>query len=254
MMKKFSAVLIFALLCLTALPSLGAEFRYKTDPRMNAHAMSDVLADPKAVYGFVPDPRSPRLGKFADAVDWHDPQSAGEARRKRIAYHESFRSMYEMLAAMRGEGRSAEEIARAVSAERNAVRIASYGGDAKGLETLRESNLRTYGHPDGPTPEWLYEKHGSWDDVIITAFSTNAGMDACLGLYDDHTDAYVDMGMITGRETRIERVVASGDCLWDIARKYYGSGAKWRQIRSMNRRKVRGTSTIFPGDVLIIPR
>ena len=45
----------------------------------------------------------------------------------------------------------------------------------------------------GPSADSLYEKYGSWQTVLKKALSTNMGMDACLGLYDEYYYTYVDM-------------------------------------------------------------
>ncbi len=45
-------------------------------------------------------------------------------------------------------------------------------------------------------------------------------------------------------------VVRSGDCLWNIAARFLGSGARWREIQSLN--ALSGT-LIRPGDVLLLP-
>lgn len=50
--------------------------------------------------------------------------------------------------------------------------------------------------------------------------------------------------------TRTYTVVA-GDCLWNIARKYYGDGSKYTVIKSTN--NVPDNNLILPGQVLIIP-
>ena len=50
-----------------------------------------------------------------------------------------------------------------------------------------------YGDENGPTVESLYEKYGSWQAVLEKALGTNAGMDACLGFYDEYYDMY-DIG------------------------------------------------------------
>ena len=50
--------------------------------------------------------------------------------------------------------------------------------------------METYGNENGPTPEWLYEKYGSWDVVLVKALGSNPGMDACLGFYDDYYYLY----------------------------------------------------------------
>ena len=48
-----------------------------------------------------------------------------------------------------------------------------------GGASIKESNLKTFGHEDGPTPDELFEKYGSWTEVLQKSFSPNLGMDAC---------------------------------------------------------------------------
>ena len=170
-------------------------FTYIHDPRENPEAMKDIIENPDAVYGFSPDPGSKRLGVYAE-YDWTDPEFVAKAREERIAYHESLDSMTEILYRMREEGASVEEMARAVSAERNRLRLESFRDDPEGLAATRESNLKTYGHEDGPTPDELYEKYGSWTAVLQKAFSPNMGMDACCGLYDEYYELYIELGYV----------------------------------------------------------
>ena len=62
-------------------------------------------------------------------------------------------------------------------------------------------------------------------------------------------------------------VVQKGDCLWNIAKKYYGKGSKWKTIYNANKtiiektankyRKGKGSSNgnyIYPGTKLTIPK
>ena len=49
-------------------------------------------------------------------------------------------------------------------------------------------------------PDELFAQYGSWERVIEKAFSTNAGMDACLGLYDDYYYLYVAQGDVPADE------------------------------------------------------
>ena len=160
MLRAFSLLLALALLacCLTA----GAEgFSYQHDPMANPSAAKDIIVDPSAVYGYSPNPESTRLGAYA-AYDWTDPEAVAAYREAREAYHASLDSMLETLREMRSEGSSIEEMARSVSAERNRLRLASYENDPDGLAKARKSNLETYGSEDGPTPESLHKKYGSW--------------------------------------------------------------------------------------------
>ena len=174
-MKRVICRIIAAVLCLLMMTACGAKpeketdsqpkdapFTYEHDPRENPAAMEDIVENPDAVYGFSPDPESPRLGSFAD-YDWTDPEVVAEAQKERREYHESMDTMTDILYRMRDEGASMEEMARAVSEERNRLRLESYKDDPKGLAEVKESNLKTYGHEEGPTPDQLYEKYGSWD-------------------------------------------------------------------------------------------
>ena len=194
-MKKLTALLL-TLAVLAGCVIAAAEntgFAYVHDPRENAEAMADIVENPAAVYGFSPDPQSLRLGSYA-AYDWTDPAFVAKAQEERRAYHESLDSMTDILYRMREEGASTEEMARAVSEERNRLRLAAHQDDPEGLATVRESNLKTYGHEDGPTPDQLYEKYGSWITVMRKAFSPNMGMDACCGLYDEYYRLYLELG------------------------------------------------------------
>ena len=47
--------------------------------------------------------------------------------------------------------------------------------------------------------------------------------------------------------------VVSGDCLWNIAKKYYGDGSKYPTIYNANKDKIKDPNLIYPGQVLIIP-
>ena len=207
-MKRVLCRIIAAVLCILVMTACGAKpeketdsqpkdvpFTYEHDPRENPAAMEDIVENPDAVYGFSPNPESPRLGSFAD-YDWTDPEVVAEAQKERREYHESMDTMTDILYRMRDEGASMEEMARAVSEERNRLRLESYKDDPKGLAEVKESNLKTYGHEEGPTPDQLYEKYGSWTVVLQKAFSPNMGMDACCGLYDEYYWLYIELGYV----------------------------------------------------------
>ena len=168
-------------------------FKYVHDPRENPDAMEDIIENPDAVYGFSPDPKSERLGSFAK-YDWTDPKVVAEKQKLRREYHRSKESMIDILLQKIEEGASTEEMARAISEERNRLRLESYKDDPEGLAIVKESNLKTYGHEEGPTPDDLYKKYGSWIKVLQSAFGTNMGMDACCGLYDEYYWLYIELG------------------------------------------------------------
>lgn len=66
---------------------------------------------------------------------------------------------------------------------------------------------------------------------------------------------------IEGGEPRVDNTmqpqtytVVKGDCLWNIARKFYGSGAKYTKIYDANKKIIGGNpNLIYPGQVLSIP-
>lgn len=179
----------------TAPETKPAPFAYEHDPRLDPVAMADIVENPDAIYGFSPNPESTRLGPYAE-YDWTDAAVVEKARQDRIAYHESMDSMLDILYEMRAAGSSIEEMARAVSAERNRLRMESYRDDPDGLAKMKRSNLETYGNEDGPTADSLFEKYGSWEIVLQKAFSSNSGMDACTGLYDTYYFLYIELGLI----------------------------------------------------------
>lgn len=47
--------------------------------------------------------------------------------------------------------------------------------------------------------------------------------------------------------------VKKGDCLWNIAKKYYGNGVQYTKIYNANKGKIKNPNLIYPGQVLTIP-
>lgn len=199
-MKKIAALSLVLALCLSAACAFAAAaeekepWHYIHDPAENPNAMKDIVINPDAVYGFSPDPDSTRLAAYAH-YDWTDPDLVAQAQENRREYHESLESMVEILLRMRDEGAAVEEMARAVSIERNRLRLEAAAADPEELAAVKKSNLDTYGHEDGPTPDEMYAKYGSWEQVLQNSFSPNLGMDAVCGLYDDYYDLYVELGL-----------------------------------------------------------
>ena len=53
--------------------------------------------------------------------------------------------------------------------------------------------------------------------------------------------------------TPVYYTVKSGDCLWTIAKKYYGNGAQYMKIYNANKDKISNPNLIYVGQVLTIP-
>jgi len=68
----------------------------------------------------------------------------------------------------------------------------------------------------------------------------------------DYIEEEEDMPEEPESEPRKYQVVR-GDNLWNIAKKFYGSGFSWRKIYEMNKDKIKDPALIFPGQELIIP-
>lgn len=47
--------------------------------------------------------------------------------------------------------------------------------------------------------------------------------------------------------------VKKGDCLWKIAKKYYGQGGNWQKIFAANKGKISNPNLIYPGQEFVIP-
>lgn len=171
-------------------PEGTSQFVYKNNPLDNPKATKDILKNDDAVYGFVPDTNSDRIGDYANKIDWTDPEQVATARARREAYHQKNENIYKEIEELRNQGASSQEIATEASRMRNQNRLDDYSDDPEGLEILKNSNMREYNNPNGPTPESLYEKYGSWDVVLEKTLSTNSGMDACCGLYDKYYYLY----------------------------------------------------------------
>lgn len=48
-------------------------------------------------------------------------------------------------------------------------------------------------------------------------------------------------------------VVVKGDCLWNIAKKFYGNGSLWPRIFDANRGQIKNPDLIYPGQRFVIP-
>ena len=218
-MKKAIAFILMLLLGFSAFAEsdAGTGFTYEHDPRDNPNAMKDIVVNPDAVYGFSPSPDSTRLGEYADALDWTDPDQVAEARVQRQAYHDSMSELYRMIEDMLLEGKDVETIARAVSKRRNELRLEAYADDPEGLARVKSSNLETYGDEMGPSADSLYEKYGSWQIVLEKALGTNPGMDACLGFYDEYYDIYdIEAGPAAAEPVSEPRVELDGYTLEQV--------------------------------------
>ena len=190
MRKRIITSVVSALVLLLMFAGTAkAAFQYEHDPMQNPDAAADIIVNPDAVYGYSPNPEGSLRGYAV--YDWSDPELVAAGKKDREEYHASVQELYDKLHEMQEAGYEIEEIARAISTRRNEIRLEAYKDDPEGLEIVKKRNLEKYGNEMGPTPEYLFEQYGSWETVIKKAFSSNPGMDASLGLYDEMYDTYL---------------------------------------------------------------
>ena len=243
--------------------SSAAKKGYIHDPMENPKAAQDIIVNREAVYGYSPSPLSTRLREFVDIIDWTNEAEVAEARDKRLQYYETEEILYQTIETMLDENKSIEEIARAVSKKRNELRLEAYIGDPDGLKRVKQSNLDTYGNEEGPTIDYLYEKYGSWEAILQKALSSNPGMDACLGLYDDFYEFYgieekvqlkiTEEAVKTDASGKKLYTVKKDDNLWKIAETIYGDGSKWNLIYEANKEILENPGDLRVGMELVIP-
>ena len=254
------AMLIIAVIGILAAFPATVHAAYVHDPMANPNVAKDIVVDPNAVFGYAPSPNSDRLKEYVN-YDWSDPTVVGKIIQEREAYHESLKELYTMISTMKSAGSSVKDIAVAVSTRRNELRLLTYKDDPVGLATLKKSNLENYGNENGGTPEYFYNRYGSWETVLEQALSTNAGADACLGLYDKYYDTYfiaasedsansAKTAVTTTPAASGDYTVEKGDCLSGIARKILGDDKQWRLIYDMNADTIKNPNLIYPGQLL----
>ena len=160
---------------------------YNNNPSDNPKVLADAVEDPNAVYGYRPN-EDGSLKNFANE-DWSNSEFVENAKQKRLQYIEDDKAIYDVIAEMKNNGCSTEEMARAACDYRNQTRLNSYLDsdghviDQNGYNAaLERMQTRSYDAliSSGKTPE----------EIINSSMRTNPAMDACVGLYDQNFDTY----------------------------------------------------------------
>ena len=160
---------------------------YNNNPSDNPKVLADAVEDHNAVYGYRPN-EDGSLKNFANE-DWSNPEFVENAKQKRLQYIEDDKAIYDVIAEMKNNGCSTEEMARAACDYRNQTRLNSYLDsdghviDQNGYNAaLERMQTRSYDAliSSGKTPE----------EIINSSMRTNPAMDACVGLYDQNFDTY----------------------------------------------------------------
>ena len=88
----------------------------------------------------------------------------------RAEYEAAVKGLADKAAAMRAAGASSEDIARVLSAARNALKVEYRAlSPAEEVAKFEARNLARYGDKVGPSIEYLRESGKSWEDIIEAA-------------------------------------------------------------------------------------
>ena len=99
------------------------------------------------------------------------------------------------------------------------------------------------------------QNFGEWDEYFYTLQ---------LKEYRPHSAKLISItktgNPAAGGEKRAEssknpanHTVVKGDCLWNIAKEYYGDASRWPEIYEANKGKIKDPHWIYPGQVFTIP-
>lgn len=190
-MFKHLFILLYS--ALVVLNSQTAFAGYLHNPMENPVVLRDVVPAPGNVFGYAPARRDvthpdSTLHHFASG-NFASFESVGNYRQVRIQYHEYVSDRLDELMA---QDISMEEKARAAVKIRNDARLATYfDADGKVKSGLERGYKAALNRAEKNTYEYFHDKKGLSDEEIIqSAYGSNAGMDAVLGLYDRHFNAY----------------------------------------------------------------
>lgn len=115
------------------------------------------------------------------------PREREVARDQRMRYHQLLEDMERTACAMRAEGRSEEDVARALVRMRNDAKDTVRAGMTPAqVAQLEARNLEKYGNPLGPTADQLHLKYGAWEKVSEAATRSSGAVDRELGLEFRH--------------------------------------------------------------------
>lgn len=137
------------------------------------------------------------------------------------------------------------------------VKLWTYERDGEAL------GLSIGGHGYGKH-RWSIKKHETkmeYTDKVGALYAVEVSVDLLEYLKgaDQNTSSAAPAPVVTATETSggssgTTYTVKKGDCLWTIAKKFYGSGSDWKKIYEANNGVIGGNpNLIYPGQTFTIP-
>lgn len=193
MKALYRLLLVLFLVLVASCTTMRNVEAYMHDPLDNPQVLRDTVKEPGNVFGFAPAKRDKEhpnstLHNFAGA-DFASFAKVGYYRQQRIDYHEY---VVERLDAIMAQNISLEEKARAAVKVRNDARLAAYLDKQGKVKPGMESGYQAaVARAKKNTYEYFHnEKKLSDEEIFQSAYGSNAGMDAVLGLYDRYFSDY----------------------------------------------------------------
>ncbi|MCZ8384134.1 LysM peptidoglycan-binding domain-containing protein [Achromobacter xylosoxidans] len=143
-----------------------------------------IYRDSRGVYGYMPKPGS-RYDKAE--FDFSNDVFVSRVRETRLGYLNETRELESVVARLRSEGASSEYIANRVVWQRNSQKLESRSTMTESeVRSLEVENMVRYHDPVGPTPQELFRKSRSWEDVISSSMRKDPALNKLLGIDGVH--------------------------------------------------------------------
>ena len=91
----------------------------------------------------------------------------------RAEYEAAVQGIADLVFIRLGAGEDSQTVARDAVELRNLLKVRFRKGLPRAvIAEMERRNFDKYGHPIGPTPEWLFEKYGNWEAVARASART----------------------------------------------------------------------------------
>ncbi|MCZ8398160.1 hypothetical protein [Achromobacter ruhlandii] len=139
-----------------------------------------IYRDSRGVYGYMLRPGS-RYDKAE--FDFSNDVFVSRVRETRLGYLSETRELESVVARLRSEGASSEYKENRVVWQRNSQKLESRSSMTESeVRSLEVENMVRYHDPVGSTPQELFRKSRSWEDVISSSMRKDPALNKILGI------------------------------------------------------------------------